>query len=58
MEMLSSSHIDHESEMAIRYMDLLEDYIREVENNEKLKKEIRRLEHENWTLKQKRKFRR
>lgn len=54
--MLSSSHTDHESEMAVRYMDLLEDYIREVERNEKLRKEIRRLENENWTLKRKRKF--
>lgn len=44
--------------MDIRYRDLLEDYTREVENNEKLRKEIRRLENENWTLKRKRKFRR
>lgn len=58
MEILSSSHTDHKSEMAVRYMDLLEDYIREVERNEKLRKEIRRLEHENWTLKHRGKFRR
>lgn len=38
-------------------MDLLEDYIKEVERNEKLRKEVRRLENENWTLKRKRKFR-
>lgn len=57
MEMLSNSHTDHESEMAVRYMDLLEDYIREIERNEKLRKEIRRLESENWALKRKRKFR-
>lgn len=44
--------------MAIRYMELLDDYVRLAEENEKLRKERNRLEHENWTLKQKRKFRR
>lgn len=55
--MLSSCHTDHESEMAVRYMDLLEDYIREVERNEKLRKQNERLKHEIWMLKRKRKFR-
>lgn len=56
MEMLSTSHTDHEKDMNARYIDLMIEHAELFEENQILRKEIRRLENENWTLKRKRKF--